>query len=329
MLLGALVRGGVGASIQHPRQDDDTCDVSLLLQLMAERTSLMIMGSVGLAATMAIFVFTRRYDRPIATPSHCESRRIGSAPSSAFALLLASATSSAARGGGGGREPSRNGDAGRALVTRSGSLNTKPPRPEEAMRTRVLSTALGLTFVAGVPAANAQTVMTRQIADQPVETAVAPRPTATVIAQTPLATAPPAAVQPMRTIRPVQTVRTVRPVPRHIATHRTITARPTIVHRVVAVPSAVAAAPAGAADYPAPLYDEGVPGPVMTAPAYSQQPLFNEVAPASAVDTGLAPPPLVAAPGALALPLYDYVYQPDRILVIDPATGIAVQAIPR
>jgi len=27
--------------------------------------------------------------------------------------------------------------------------------------------------------------------------------------------------------------------------------------------------------------------------------------------------------------IYRYVYEPDRILVIDPATNIAVQAIPR
>jgi hypothetical protein len=66
----------------------------------------------------------------------------------------------------------------------------------------------------------------------------------------------------------------------------------------------------------------------MTAPGYSQ-PLFNEVVPPSAVDTGLATPPVVAAPAALEIPRYDYVYQPDRILVIDLASGIAVQAIPR
>jgi hypothetical protein len=29
------------------------------------------------------------------------------------------------------------------------------------------------------------------------------------------------------------------------------------------------------------------------------------------------------------VPAYRYVYQPDRILVIEPATGIAVQALPR
>jgi hypothetical protein len=29
------------------------------------------------------------------------------------------------------------------------------------------------------------------------------------------------------------------------------------------------------------------------------------------------------------MPMYRYVYETDRILVIDPHTGIAVQAIPR
>jgi hypothetical protein len=29
------------------------------------------------------------------------------------------------------------------------------------------------------------------------------------------------------------------------------------------------------------------------------------------------------------MPAYRYVYEPDRILVIDPVTGIAVQALPR
>ena len=36
--------------------------------------------------------------------------------------------------------------------------------------------------------------------------------------------------------------------------------------------------------------------------------------------------PMVAG---TALPLYRYVYEPDRILVIDPVTNIAIQAIPR
>jgi hypothetical protein len=36
-----------------------------------------------------------------------------------------------------------------------------------------------------------------------------------------------------------------------------------------------------------------------------------------------------AVGGPVAMPTYRYVYQPDRILVIDPYTNIAVQAIPR
>ena len=38
----------------------------------------------------------------------------------------------------------------------------------------------------------------------------------------------------------------------------------------------------------------------------------------------------VALPAAgAAIPVYRYVYEPDRILVVDPATNIAIQAIPR
>jgi hypothetical protein len=41
--------------------------------------------------------------------------------------------------------------------------------------------------------------------------------------------------------------------------------------------------------------------------------------------------PAAVAPAAVGGPVatYRYVYQPDRILVIDPYTNIAVQAIPR
>jgi hypothetical protein len=40
--------------------------------------------------------------------------------------------------------------------------------------------------------------------------------------------------------------------------------------------------------------------------------------------------PVVSAPVVATQPvIYRYVYEPDRILVIDPITNIAVQAIPR
>ena len=81
---------------------------------------------------------------------------------------------------------------------------------------------------------------------------------------------------------------------------------------------------------PAPLYDAAVPATV-PAPAYDYAdsadygaPIYD-VAPAATV----APAPIVAAPVALAPVIYRYIYEPDRILVIDPTTNIAVQAIPR
>jgi hypothetical protein len=72
---------------------------------------------------------------------------------------------------------------------------------------------------------------------------------------------------------------------------------------------------------PQPLYDEAVTAPLADSP----QPLYDTVA---------APAPVVGSAamvdeGPLAAPAYRYVYEPDRILVIDPSSGIAVQSIPR
>jgi hypothetical protein len=53
------------------------------------------------------------------------------------------------------------------------------------------------------------------------------------------------------------------------------------------------------------------------------------------VPAAVAPAPVVAAPVvsapvlAIQPVIYRYVYEPDRILVVDPTTNIAVQAIPR
>ncbi len=77
---------------------------------------------------------------------------------------------------------------------------------------------------------------------------------------------------------------------------------------------------------PRPLYDELLPAPIAAVP----QPLYDEVLPA-------APAPVVRsrrrerrwAVVATEPFIYRYVYEPNRILVIDPNTGIAVQAIPR
>jgi hypothetical protein len=151
-------------------------------------------------------------------------------------------------------------------------------------------TALGLAVAAGPTVASAQTV----ISNQPVET---------VITQ-----------QPVQTIQTTETVRTVRPGARPIERKRVVTTtRQTVVsQRAIA---------------PQPLYD--VVPPVPPAPLVARTyapPLYDVVAPAPTVDDTYVN---ALPPAGAAIPIYRYVYEPDRILVIDPATNIAIQAIPR
>jgi hypothetical protein len=178
-----------------------------------------------------------------------------------------------------------------------------------------LGAAVGFALIAGVSAASAQTM----ISSQPVGTQ-------TVTTET----------------------RTVRTLPAHTVRRQVITTR-TVTQRVVPAPGTVIGR--SVATYPQPIYDEVTSGPavVATSPysrplydsaysrplydsAYSRplydsaysRPLYDEVAttpPATAIDNGsiLATQPYI----------YHYVYEPDRILVIDPASGTAIQAIPR
>jgi hypothetical protein len=129
------------------------------------------------------------------------------------------------------------------------------------------------------------------ISDQPVET---------VITQ-----------QPVQTVQTTETVRTVRPGTRPIERKRVVTTtRQTVVSQ-----RAVAQQP---------LYDVVPPAPVVTR-SYVP-PLYDTVAPAQTVDDTYVN---AVPPAGAAYPVYRYVYEPDRILVIDPATNIAIQAIPR
>jgi hypothetical protein len=109
---------------------------------------------------------------------------------------------------------------------------------------------------------------------------------------------------PVQTVQTTETVRTVRPAP-HSARRQVETTKRTV---TTTTPAPVAAI---------------VPNPQ---PLYDQAPLYDAVAPvpASTVDDAV----INASVGAVA-PGYRYVYEPDRILVIDPSTGIAVQALPR
>jgi hypothetical protein len=167
------------------------------------------------------------------------------------------------------------------------------------MRISISYTALALALAAGTTAANAQTVITRQISDPPVET---------VITQ-----------QPVQTVQTTETVQTVRPAA-HGVRRQVVTTRRTVVsQRVVPtqiVPTQTVVTPpvaATVATYPQPLYDEA--------------PLYDQVGPARTVDdTTVLGAPSVAG---TAIPLYRYIYEPDRILVIDPTTNIAIQALPR
>jgi hypothetical protein len=205
------------------------------------------------------------------------------------------------------------------------------------MRFNLPYAAVGLALAIGAPAAHAQTVITAQ-------------PAPAVIAQPRLVTVPAGT----ETIQTIQTVRTVRaaplpPVRRQIVTTRTITRRvmpaaPAVVAGTVAAAPqplydvAPAAVATPAADiYPAPGYgySRGYPAPVY---GYSTEPLYDAapapVPPAPVYDYsnyGYSTPvyDVVAAPVATQPVIYRYVYEPDRILVIDPVTGIAVQAIPR
>ncbi len=154
-------------------------------------------------------------------------------------------------------------------------------------------TALGLAVAVGPTVANAQTV----ISGQPVET---------VITQ-----------QPVQTVETTETVRTVRPGARPIVRKRVVTTTRTVVsqHAVASQPlyDVVPPAPLATRTYAPPLYDTVAP------------PLYDTAAPAPTVDETY----VNALPAGAAVPVYRYIYEPDRILVVDPTTNIAIQAIPR
>jgi hypothetical protein len=188
------------------------------------------------------------------------------------------------------------------------------------MRNRIRFTALGAALMAGSSLAHAQTIVT----DQPVETVIAQQPGVVVTQPVPVVAAP---LQAMETVRTVQSTTT----PRHRAAGRTvrsvITTRTTVRERVVPAP-AVAAVPLTPAVQATtqPGYTEVIQAPG----TYPAAPLYDVVGPLAAPPpTGVLAQPVAGGPVLGPVPAYRYVYEPDRILVIDANTGIAVQAIPR
>jgi hypothetical protein len=177
------------------------------------------------------------------------------------------------------------------------------------MGNHVSYAVLAVVLLAGIPAAKAQDVIVQPLPPGAVVT----RPASTV------------ETVPVETVETVRTVRSVGHSGRRALSHHVVRSRPETVvttttrrtilgERVVPAPAVVAPAPAAIAE---PAYTDVVEAP----PAYSP-PLYDVTAPPAAVITE---PPA----GAPVAPAYRYVYEPDRILVIDPVTGIAVQAIPR
>jgi hypothetical protein len=160
------------------------------------------------------------------------------------------------------------------------------------MRFPISSAAVGLALIAGAPVAQAQTMIT----SGPMVT----YPAATVVSQ------------PMETVQTTETVRTVRPGTRF--SRRQVVTTQTVTRQFVPARTVVART---FATTPQPLYDEVTPAPYATGP----RPLYDEV-----VSPDAAAP---VAPAYNQTYTYRYVYQPDRILVIDPNTGVAIQAIPR
>jgi hypothetical protein len=117
----------------------------------------------------------------------------------------------------------------------------------------------------------------------------------------------PAPVQTVETVRTVQSTTTPR---RHFARHdRVTTTRTTVTERIVPAP--------------VPLADAAIAQPTYADVVQSPYPRLYDVA--TPAPGAFAPAIAPAAP----MPTYRYVYEPDRILVIDPYTNIAVQAIPR
>jgi hypothetical protein len=127
-----------------------------------------------------------------------------------------------------------------------------------------------------------------------------------------------ATVEPMQTIETIETVRTIRPAARSAA-RREIVTRQTIVRGFAAN------------TYSQPLDNYAGSAAIVSAPAYGQasnydygtsytRPLYNTVA-TPAITAATAP--------VMTAPAYRYVYEWNRILVVDPSTNIVVQALPR
>jgi len=174
--------------------------------------------------------------------------------------------------------------------------------------------------MAGSSLAHAQTAIT----DHPIETVIAQQP-GVVVTQP----APVVATVPVQTVETVRTVRSAT-TPRHRMARRLVrsvtTTRTTVRELVVPAPLA-ATAPATPAFQA--ITQPGYTEVVQAAGTYAG-PLYDVVGRplAPPAPTGVLAQPVAGGAAVMRVPAYRYVYEPDRVLVID-ANGIAVQALPR
>ena len=188
------------------------------------------------------------------------------------------------------------------------------------MRNHIRFTAFGAALMAGSSLAHAQTIIT----GQPVDTVIAQQP-GIVVTQP----APAVASVPLQTVETVRTVRSTTTLRRREArrpVRSVTTTRTTVRERVLPAPLVATATATPAVQAIAqPGYDE-----VVQAPGAYAAPLYDVVGPlAPPAPTGVLAQPVASGAVVIPVPAYRYVYEPDRILVIDANTGIAMQAIPR
>ena len=219
------------------------------------------------------------------------------------------------------------------------------------MRNSVLCLVLGVGLLAGTLIAHGQTPMPTLVAQAPVTVppsgvlvtqppAPVPIPPSGVLVTQPNPEGHTVAIAPVKPTQQVRTAETAAPTTgRHVAHRRTAARRATtrtlarqdVARRVTTTrtttvrESIVSASAIATTAAPAPLY---------IVPRY-----YNFVAPSAAraltsrpvTARGAAPVVRTAAPvvATTPMPTYWYVYEPDRILVIEPSSNIAVQAIPR
>ena len=123
-------------------------------------------------------------------------------------------------------------------------------------------------------------------------------------------------VEPVQTVETITTVRTIRPVTRSNV-HRQIVTTQTTVRRMAATTNSRL------------LYDYVGTAPVVSTPAYRSTASYGAHYARPLYDVVGTPAAQTVGAGIISPPLYRYVYQWDRILVVDPSTNVVMQALPR